>query len=104
MHEGNVEQVNGCYRITGTRVSLNSIVYAYLNGESAESIADSFPVLTLEQVRGAIDFYLTHQEEIDSYLESMRAEYEARRQAARDADPAFYQKMADGRRRMLTPR
>ena len=104
MHESNVEQINDCYRITGTRVSLDSIVYAHLNGESAESIADSFPVLTPDQVRGAIDFYLAHQGEIDSYLERMRAEYEAKRQTARDADPAFYQKLADARRKMLTPR
>ena len=104
MHESNVEQVDGRYRVTGTRVSLDSIVYAYLNGESAENIAQSFPVLTPEQVRGAIDFYLAHREEIDSYLERMRAEYETKRQAARDADPGFYQKLADARRKMLIPR
>jgi uncharacterized protein (DUF433 family) len=90
-------KVNGCYRITGTRVSLDSIVYAYRNGEDAESITDSFSVLTIEQVRAAIAFYETHREEIDCYLERMRAEYEAKRQAARDADPLFYQKIADAR-------
>jgi uncharacterized protein (DUF433 family) len=41
---------NGPYRIAGTRVSLDSVVYAYWRGESAETIADSFPALTLEQV------------------------------------------------------
>jgi hypothetical protein len=37
-------------------VSLDSIVYAFLSGQSAGSIAQSFPVLRLEQVYGAIAF------------------------------------------------
>ena len=44
-----VEQREGVYRVAGTRVSLDSIVYAFIPGQSAESIAQSFPVLTLEQ-------------------------------------------------------
>lgn len=90
------------YRIVGSRVSVDSIVYAFRNGETAETIAQSFPVLTLEQVYGAITFYLAHKEEIDRYLEQQRADYEARRQAARDADPMFYQKLAEVRRQSLT--
>jgi uncharacterized protein (DUF433 family) len=90
------------YRIMDTRVSLASIVSAWWAGQSAETIAQSFQVLTLEQVYGAITFYLAHREEIDRYLEHQRADYEAKRQAARDADPIFYQKMAAARRQLLT--
>jgi uncharacterized protein (DUF433 family) len=97
-----VQKQYGVYRITDTRVSLDSIVYAWWAGQSAETIAQAFPVLTLEQVYGAITFYLAHQEEIDRYLEQQRADYEAKRQAVRDTDPMFYQKMADARRRLLT--
>lgn len=42
-----VEKREGAYRIHGTRVSLDSVVYAFLNGEPAESIARAFPVLDL---------------------------------------------------------
>ena len=59
-------------------------------------------MLTLEQVYGAIAFYLAHREEIDQYLEHQRADYAAKRQAAHDADPMFYQKMAEARRHLLT--
>jgi hypothetical protein len=38
-----VEQRNGGYYVSGTRVSLDSIVYAYRGGEPAESIRQSFP-------------------------------------------------------------
>ena len=97
-----VQKQHDVYRITGTRVSLASIVYAWWAGQSAETIAQSFQVLTLEQVYGAITFYLAHREEIDRYLQHQRAEYEAKRQAARDADPMFDQKMAEARRQLLT--
>jgi len=53
-----VEERNGGYWIAGTRVSLDSIVYAYHRGASPESIQRSFPLLKLEQVYGAIAFYL----------------------------------------------
>ena len=95
-----VEQSEGGYRIAGTRVSLDSIVYAFLRGQTAEAIAQSFPLLTLEQVYGAIAFYLADRDAIDAYLARRRADYEAKRQAARDADPMFYQKLADARRRL----
>ena len=84
--------------MAGSRVSLDSIVYSFLNGHSAESIAQSFPVLTLEQVYGAIACYLANRSNIDAYLVQVRSDFEALRQAARDADPMFYQKLADARR------
>ena len=90
-----VEKVEGgAYRVAGTRVSLDSIIYGFRNGESPETIAQSFPGLTLKQVYGAIAFYLGSQEELDAYVRDGEAEYEAKRKAARDADPAFYQKLA----------
>ena len=45
-----VEQRDQGYWVAGTRVSLDSIVYAFFNGQTAESIAQSFPALALEQV------------------------------------------------------
>lgn len=81
-----------------TRVSLDSVAHAFLNGESAESIAQSFPVLSLEQVYGAIAFYLAHRDEVDAYLERARAQYETLLRHAREVDPMFYQKLADARR------
>jgi hypothetical protein len=40
-----VSRREGAYWVADTRVSLDSIVYAFLNGQTAESIAKSFPVL-----------------------------------------------------------
>jgi len=98
MSKDYVTQVDGAYRITDTRISLDSVVYAFLQGQTAESIAQSFPLLTLEQVYGAITFYLAHRADIDAYLKQGEEEFAALRQAAREADPMFYQKLADIRR------
>src|SRR5262249_15664645 len=52
-----IEQREGVYRVGDTRVSLDSIVSAFLGGHTAESIQQSFPILTWEQVYGAITYY-----------------------------------------------
>jgi len=93
-----VQQRDGSYWVTETRVSLDSIVFAFLSGQSAESIAQAFPVLSLEQVYGAITFYLGHREELDRYLNARRQDFDTARQTARDADPMFYQKLADAKK------
>ena len=93
-----IEQRDEGYWVAGTRVSLDSIVYAFLQGQTAEGIAQTFPLLSLEQVYGAITFYLAHRQEVDIYLAQTRIEFEAMRQATRNADPVFYQKLADLRK------
>ena len=100
MSDNYVETVEGVYRVIGTRVSLDSIVQAFWRGQTAESIAQAFPVLTLEQVYGAVAYYLAHKFEVDEYLQRADEEFEALRRAAREKDPMFYQKLADARRRV----
>lgn len=102
MTDAYIEQRDGAYVIVGTRVSLDSVVYAFLDGQPAEGIAQAFPVLSLEQVYGAITYYLAHRDDIDRYLEIRRQDFGAARQAARDADPMFYQKLADAKKQTLT--
>jgi uncharacterized protein (DUF433 family) len=63
-----VEEREGGYYVAGTRVSLDSIVYAFRGGESPETIQQNFPTLTLEKVYGAIAFYLGHQARIDANI------------------------------------
>jgi hypothetical protein len=47
MSDGYIEQHDGVYVVAGTRVSLDSIVYAFLSGQSAEAIAQAFSVLNV---------------------------------------------------------
>lgn len=63
-----VEQRNSGYYLAGTRISLDSIVLAFLRGDSPETICQNFELLDLEGVYGAIAYYLANQAEVDSYL------------------------------------
>ncbi|HXB68390.1 MAG TPA: DUF433 domain-containing protein [Candidatus Acidoferrales bacterium] len=47
-----VEQREENYFIRGSRVSLDSVVYGFLDGESPETIRDNFPTLSLEAIYG----------------------------------------------------
>ena len=63
-----IEQRDGNYYVSGTRISLDSIVYAFRRGESPETICQNFELLRLEEVYGAIAYYLANQAGMDAYL------------------------------------
>lgn len=73
-----IEERNGGYYIAGTRISLDSVVFAFNRGDSPETILENFPLLEkAARIYGAIAFYLDHQAEIDAYLEAGRSQFEA---------------------------
>ncbi|HMV85082.1 MAG TPA: DUF433 domain-containing protein [Blastocatellia bacterium] len=88
-----VEYRDGVYRVADTRVSLDSIVYAWRRKQSPESIQHSFPVLKLSQVLGALAYYLDHQEQVDEYLLQMQAQEREFAKKARELYPDIHQKM-----------
>ncbi|MBO0723135.1 MAG: DUF433 domain-containing protein [Blastocatellia bacterium] len=98
MNKAYVELHDGGWWLVGTRVSLDSIVYAFWRGASAETIRSSFPALTLEQVYGAIAFYLSRRQEVDEYLQKSAEEYEAARHANherfRRSNPGLLERLA----------
>jgi uncharacterized protein (DUF433 family) len=98
-----VEQRGGAYFIEDTRVSLDSVVLAFLKGESPEGIAESFPALKLEQIFGALAFYMANRELVDRYLSEGRRDFESMRQNARSHNPALYARLDEARRRSQTP-
>jgi len=76
------ERDGNCY-VGGTRISVDSIVYAFRRGESPETICQNFELLRLEEVYGAIAYYLANQAEIDAYLMRQNEKWEeGRRNAA----------------------
>ena len=93
-----IEQRDGGYFIKGARVSLDSLVYAFLRGESPEGIAESFPALTLEQIFGALAFYMANREVVDRYLCEERQEFETMRRRAKQNNPALFAKLANARK------
>jgi uncharacterized protein (DUF433 family) len=106
MDKAYVEQRDGGYWITGTRISLDSIVAAFNRGAAPETIRRSFPLLTLEEVYGAITFYLAHENEIDEYLQRSDAELgaqaDARRQQLSGSKPELYERVVGSREETKT--
>ncbi|MBE9064020.1 DUF433 domain-containing protein [cf. Phormidesmis sp. LEGE 11477] len=94
-----VEQRDAGYWIAHTRISLDSVVVAFLQGLTSETIAaECFPSLSLEQVYGAIAYYLGHRDEIDAYLQQADSEFAVLREATREQDRPFYEKLMQARR------
>ena len=99
-----IEKRDEGYFVTGTRVSLDSVAWAFLRGESPEGIVESFPVLSLEQVYGAITFYLANRPAMDAYLEQGKAEFARLREEARQKHPLLYAKLEAAKRETLSRR
>jgi uncharacterized protein (DUF433 family) len=88
-----IEQRGSGYYFSGARVSLDSVVYQFLRGESSEAIAQAFPSLSLLQVYGGITFYLERRPKIDAYLRRGEARFEELAQASREANPLLHAKL-----------
>lgn len=98
MNKEYIEKRDGAYFIKESRVSLDSVVYAFLEGVSPESIVHSFPVLTLEEVYGAITYYLANQSQIDNYLKEGELLYERQREANLKENQLIFEKVNKARR------
>jgi len=90
---------DGTIRITGSRVPLDSIVYHFKIGATAERIQDSFPSLSLRDIYGALFYYLENIEAVEEYL---REQDEAAEEGKRFIDQHFDTK--DLRERILARR
>src|SRR5260370_25995329 len=95
-----IEKRDGGYWVGGTRVSLDSLVYAFLRGAAPEGIAQSYPVLSLEEVYGAIAYYLANQVEIDAMLANNDREFQLLQKQTRDANPSLYKKLEEARQQL----
>jgi uncharacterized protein (DUF433 family) len=64
---------DGVIRVSGTRLTLDTVITAYQQGERPEAISENFS-LPLEDVHAAISYYIRHRGEIDAYLERRQRE------------------------------
>ena len=98
-----VRKVDSVYLIGNTRVSLDSLVYLFREGVSAEGMVESYPALTLEQVHGALAFYLANQAEVDAYLAEGQRLAEAQHQESRRTNADLIQKLRRARHESQIP-
>lgn len=65
---------DGVVRVGGTRVALDTVVFAFNQGATPEEIVSQYPSLALADVYGAISYYLQHQSEVEAYLRERAAQ------------------------------
>ena len=92
-----VEMRNGGYYLAGTRISLDSLVYLYRDGASAEAIQDDFPDLSLEQIHGAIAFYLANKTTVDENIIEGERELDRLVPSLKSAKPDLYARLQRAR-------
>lgn len=84
-----VRDVDGVIRVGKTRVTLDTVVSAFLNGATAEEISYQYPPLDLADVYSVIAYYLRRRVEVDAYLDQRREHAEGvRRQNESRFDPS----------------
>ena len=103
MHSEYIEERNGGYYIAGTRISLDSVVYAFERGNSPEAIQESFPVLKRAQIYGAIAFYLDHQAEVQRYLEREERRIQGSTIPLSEANPELWNRLLRAKEELRKP-
>lgn len=103
MQKEYVTKVEGAYRVAGTRVSLDSLVYLFREGISAEGMVESYPALTLEEVHGALAFYLANQKEINAYLVEGQRAAESQHEQSRQTNAELIAKLHRARNASQIP-
>jgi uncharacterized protein (DUF433 family) len=97
-----VESRDGGFYLKTSRVPLDGIVIYYARGESPESIRAHFPTLSLEQVYGAITFYLAHRAEVDRTIEEENELFE-KLKAENPVPDKLREKLEQARQHLATP-
>ena len=70
---------SGVIRVAGSRVTLESVLHAYLDGESSEGIVERFPTLELADVHATLAWFLRHRDAATDYLARATDERSERR-------------------------
>lgn len=90
---------DGRIRVSGSGVALESVVYQYQQGNSAESILESFPSLKLADIHAVISYYLNHRDQVDEYLHDQEKKARAVREDI-ESNPAYKARVGELRARI----
>jgi len=59
---------NSVIRVSQTRIMLDTVVTAFLEGATAEEIREQYSSLELADIYAVLSYYLQHQTEVNAYL------------------------------------
>lgn len=79
---------SGVLRVGDTRVSFDSVVFAFDDGATPEEIVLQYPTLNLADAYAVISYYLQNRAEVESYLDQRKAQrLELKREIETRFDP-----------------
>jgi len=97
---------HGVIRISGTRVTLDTVIACHHQGDSPEAIQQGFDVLPLNDIYAVISYYLANRDEVDAYLkrgqedaERLYQEWEAQYTPEQKAFDERVRQLAETKRR-----
>jgi uncharacterized protein (DUF433 family) len=76
---------NGVIRISNTRVTLETLIGYYLQGETPEDLHEGFPTVPLSDIYAVITYYLANQDDVDAYMQASAKEARALREQIESA-------------------
>ena len=98
-----VERRDGSFYLAGSRVPLAHLVREFQRGELPEAIRSHYPTLTLEQIYGAITFYLGSKDEVEADI-AERERVEDEFAETHPAPAGLKQKLDRARQQLLARR
>jgi len=99
-----IERREGSLYLAGSRVPLARVVYEFQNGAAPEAIRLAYPTLSLEQVYGAITFYLANKKEVEQDMAERRRNEEEVIKAQPPLSPELQRKLERAREQILSRR
>jgi uncharacterized protein (DUF433 family) len=63
-------------RVSGTRVTLDTLIGYYHQGQTPEDLHEGFPTVPLADLYAVVAYYLANRAEVDIYLQQREAEGE----------------------------
>ncbi len=90
---------HGVMRVGDTRISLDTVIFAFKQGSTPEEIVADYSTLNLSDVYAVITYYLQNQTEVEDYLQLRQVQ---RDEVRREMETRFPQ--AGLRERLLARR
>lgn len=81
---------DGIVLVGKTRVPLETVIWTYQEGISPEAIVEMYDAVKLADVYAVIAYYLNHRDEVDIYLEWIKAESEHVRREVEARQPDVF--------------
>lgn len=84
---------DGVMRVGDCGVPIDSVIAGFEQGQTPETIRSQYPSLRLEEVYGAIAYYLAHRQEVEGYLARQDVLWDTWRKKLQQDEPPVIERL-----------